>query len=58
VITGIGFSSDLQNITKSVPASAAILRLTFILVSIIFAGSEKKNEIQFFSVSLVVKHIQ
>jgi hypothetical protein len=55
---GSGFPSDLQNITKSVPASAAMLRLTFILVSIIFAGSEKENEIQFFSVSLVVQHIQ
>jgi hypothetical protein len=53
---GCGFPSDLQNITKSVPASATMLRLTFILVSIIFAGS-KKNEIQFFSVSLVVQHI-
>jgi hypothetical protein len=58
VTIGIEFPSDLQNITKSVPASAAILWLTFILDSIIFAGSEKKKGNSIFSVSLVVQHIQ
>jgi hypothetical protein len=41
---GGGFPSDLQNNIKSVPASAAMVRLTFILVSIIFGGSERKKK--------------